>query len=116
MRFKIILLSLLLASCGELSVPMLSAYKMDIRQGNYVTQEMRSKIKPGMSRAQVRYVMGTPMINDVFHANRWDYVYRLEQGGELVEKQRLTLYFDGNNLSKIDDSGLAVTPAAAEQK
>jgi outer membrane protein assembly factor BamE len=109
MRFKIILLSLLLASCS--SVPMPSAYKMDIRQGNYVTAEMRDKIKLGMSRAQVRYVMGTPMVSDVFHANRWDYVYRLEHGRELVEQQRLTLYFEGENLVRIDDSGLHVKPA-----
>ena len=106
MRFKIILLSLLLASCGQFSVPMPSAYKMDIRQGNYVTPQMREKLRVGMSRAQVRYVMGTPMVADVFHASRWDYVYRLEQGGELVEKQRLTLFFEGDNLSRIDDSAL----------
>ncbi len=80
MRFKIILLSLLLASCSNFSVPLPSAYKMDIRQGNYVTAEMRDKLKLGMSRAQVKFVMGTPMIMDVFHANRWDYVYRLEHG------------------------------------
>ena len=110
MRFKIILLSLLLASCGELSVPLPSAYKMDIRQGNYVTEEMRSQLKLGMTRAQVRFVMGTPMLSDVFHANRWDYVYRFVHGGELVEQQRLTLYFDGDNLSRIDDSGLVVKP------
>ncbi|MFA6921212.1 MAG: outer membrane protein assembly factor BamE [Gallionella sp.] len=111
MRFKIILLSLLLAACDSISVPAPSAYKMDIRQGNYVTTEMRDKIKPGMSKAQVRYVMGTPMISDVFHASRWDYVYRLEQGGKLVERQRLTLYFEGENLARIDDSALTVKPA-----
>ena len=110
MRFKIILLSLLLASCG--SVSLLAPYKMDIRQGNFVTAEMRDKIKPGMSRTQVRYVLGTPMISDVFHANRWDYVYRLEHRHELVEQQRLTLYFEGDNLARIDDSGLTVKPAA----
>ncbi len=116
MRFKITLLSMLLASCGNFSVPMPSAYKMDIRQGNFVTVEMRDKLKLGMSRAQVKYVMGTPMISDVFHANRWDYVYRFEQGGKLVEKQRLTLYFDSNNLTRIDDGGLTVKPAAADGK
>lgn len=120
MRFKIILLSLLLASCGSYSLPSslpsASPYKMDIRQGNFVTAEMRDKIKPGMSRAQVRYALGTPMISDVFHGNRWDYVYRLEQGHKLVEQQRLTLYFEGDNLVRIDDSGLTVKPAAVEAK
>jgi outer membrane protein assembly factor BamE len=114
MRFKIILLSLLLASCSNFSVPLPSAYKMDIRQGNYVTQEMRDKLKLGMSRAQVKFVMGTPMISDVFHANRWDYVYRLEHARKLVEEQRLTLYFDGDTLSRIDDSGLHLSAAEAK--
>ncbi len=105
MRIKLILLSMLLASCSYLHTPVLSPYKMDIRQGNYVTAEMREKLKPGMSKQQVRYVLGTPMINDAFHGNRWDYVYRLNQQGKLVEKQRLTLYFEGDKLVRMDDAG-----------
>ena len=122
MRFKIILLSLLLASCGNISMqtslPSLSPYKMDIRQGNFVTAEMRDKLKVGLSRAQVRYVMGTPMISDAFHGNRWDYVYRLEHSHELVEQQRLTVYFEGDNLVRIDDSSLHLpaTPVVSEDK
>ena len=103
MRIKLILLSTLLASCSYISSPVLSPYKMDIRQGNYVTPEMREKLKLGMTKSQVRYVLGTPLVSDVFHANRWDYIYRLEQHGKVVEKQRLTLYFEGDNLVRIDD-------------
>ena len=115
MRFKIILLSLLLASCGSYSVPsLLSPYKMDVRQGNYVTEDMRLKLKTGMNRAQVRFVMGTPMISDAFHPNRWDYVYRLEQHHKLVEEQRLTLYFNGDTLARIDDSALHLKEASVE--
>ena len=113
MRFKIILLSLLLASCSDFSVPLPHSYKMDIRQGNYVTAEMRDKLKIGMSRAQVHYVMGTPMIQDVFHGNRWDYVYRLEQDRKLVEQLRLTLYFEGDSLVRIDDAGSHLPSEAA---
>lgn len=116
MRIKIVLLSLLLASCGSISTPTLSPYKMDIRQGNFVTVEMRDKIKVGMSRAQVRYALGTPMISDVFHGNRWDYVYRLEQKRELVDQQRLTLYFDGEHLVRIDDSALTVKSVKPDVK
>ncbi len=120
MRFTIILLTLLLASCGSYSLPSSltsdSAYKMDIRQGNLVTTEMRNTIKPGMSRAQVRYALGTPMIMDVFHANRWDYVYRLEQGRKLLNQQRLTLYFEGDTLVRIDDSGLTDKQAAGAKE
>ncbi|MDD4888147.1 MAG: outer membrane protein assembly factor BamE [Thiomonas sp.] len=111
MRLRIVLLSVLLASCGSFSVPLLTPYKMDIRQGNYITQEMRDKLKQGMTRVQVRYVMGTPLISDAFHGNRWDYVYRLEHDYQVVEKHRLTLYFEGDSLSRIDDSDLNVPPA-----
>ena len=119
MRTKLILLSMLLASCSDISVPsmpsmpsmpsvtMPSPYKMDIRQGNYITPEMREKLKLGMNKSQVRYVLGTPMISDAFHGNRWDYVYRLERDGKVIEEQRLTLYFDGDNLVKIDDGNQA---------
>jgi outer membrane protein assembly factor BamE len=111
MRIKIILLSLLLLS------PVLSScaiYKMDIRQGNFVTQDMREKLKLGMTKPQVRYVLGTPMINDAFHGNRWDYAYRLEHGGKMVEKQNLTLYFEADILARIDDGNQAVETAPAK--
>jgi outer membrane protein assembly factor BamE len=114
MRIKIILLSLILLS------PVLSScvYKMDIRQGNYVTTEMIAKLKIGMTRQQVRYVLGTPLVSDVFHANRWDYVYRLEHGHKLLEQQNLTLYFEGDRLARmVDDSLPAETaPAKADEQ
>jgi len=122
MRTKLIFLSVLLASCSDFSmlsspsVTLLAPYKMDIRQGNYVTPEMREKLKLGMTKSQVHYVLGTPMISDAFHGNRWDYVYRFEHHGEIVEKQRLTLYFDGDKLVKIDDGKTEKSsPGAAQQ-
>jgi outer membrane protein assembly factor BamE len=111
MRTKLILLSMLLASCSGFYVPLLTPYKMDIRQGNFVTPEMREKLKIGMTKPQVRFVLGTPMINDAFHGNRWDYVYRLERGGKMVEKQNLTLYFEGDNLARMVDGGPSVETA-----
>jgi outer membrane protein assembly factor BamE len=114
MRIKLLLLSVLLASCS--SVPFLTPYKMDIRQGNFVIADMREKLKLGMSKQQVRYVMGTPMINDVFHGNRWDYAYRLERGTKVIEKQNLTLYFEGDNLARIIDEGKPVEAAPAKVK
>lgn len=103
MRIKLMLLSTMLASCNSLSVPLLSPYKMDIRQGNYVTPETREKLKIGMTKAQVRYVLGSPTISDAFHGNRWDYVYLLERGGKVIEKQNMALYFEGDNLARIDN-------------
>ena len=107
MRIKLIVVSLLLASCGGISKPALfTPYKIEIRQGNKVTPEMREKLKVGMSRLQVRSVLGTPLVSDPFHASRWDYVYRLEQDGTVVEQQRLTLYFDEDHLARIDESNM----------
>jgi len=110
----LIMLSMLLTSCGGGAGP-LSLYKMDIRQGNIVTPEMREKLKLGMSKQQVRYVLGTPMVSDVFHANRWDYVYMLEHRGKLVEEQRLTLYFKGDNLAVIEDGPMPAELAPASK-
>lgn len=110
MRFILILFSLMLASCSAGLTP----YKMDIRQGSLVTSEMREKLKIGMTKPQVRYVLGTPAINDPFHGKRWDYVYRLEHGGNVVERQNLTLYFEGDNLARIEDGGKSVETAPAK--
>lgn len=96
-----LVVSILLAGCS--SVPSL-LYKIEIQQGNVITQEMVDKLKPGMTRSQVRFALGSPMINDAFHNNRWDYVYRLEQQGRLVEQRRLTVFFDEDNLIRIDGS------------
>ncbi|MFZ5502241.1 MAG: outer membrane protein assembly factor BamE [Pseudomonadota bacterium] len=102
MRSALIFISVLLTACNSLSVPLLSPYKMDIRQGNFVTAEMRDQLKLGMTSQQVRYVLGTPIIHDAFHGNRWDYVYRLKQRGALVEQQNLSLYFEGDKLVRIE--------------
>ena len=102
MRISLILITLLLASFGG---SLLKPYKMDIRQGNYLTTEMREKLRLGMSKQQVRYVLGSPTVADPFHAPRWDYVYRLEHEGAIAETQQLTLYFDGDNLVRVEEGG-----------
>lgn len=111
MRRNIIFISVLLAACGS-SIPHLSPYKMDIRQGNFVTPEMREKLKLGMSKQQVRYVLGTPLVNDAFHGDRWDYAYSLMQRGKVVEQQAMTLTFAGDNLARIHD-GISADEVAA---
>jgi outer membrane protein assembly factor BamE len=95
----------LLAACTQVpTVPGFTPYKMEIQQGNYVTQDMISRLKPGMTREQVRFVLGTPLVTDPFHANRWDYVFsRRPQGGGRVEQRRFSLHFDDENrLSRIE--------------
>lgn len=122
MRFRLIAVSLLLASCSNMSagkIPtLLEPYKIDIRQGNWVTPEMRAQLKLGMTRNQVQEVLGTPLIEDPFHANRWDYYYSFAHQGRLVDQKRLTVYFEGDALVRIDDNGkvsdapLRATPLA----
>ena len=109
MRFRLIAISVLLASCSNMSadkIPtLLEPYKMDIRQGNAVTPEMRARLQFGMTRNQVHVLLGTPLIQDPFHANRWDYYYSFAHQGRLEEQSRLTLYFENNVLVRIDDNG-----------
>ncbi|MDY7576855.1 outer membrane protein assembly factor BamE [Herbaspirillum sp. RTI4] len=80
----------------------LKPYRVDIQQGNFVSQEMVAQLRPGMSRDQVRFVMGTPLQVDLFHANRWDYDFRLAKGnGELIQS-RITVFFKDELLEHYD--------------
>ncbi len=87
-------------------------YKLDIPQGNLITQEMVDKLKPGMTRSQVRFVLGTPLVVDAFRTNRWDFVYTLKKGGKAVESQRVTILFDGDVLQSIEGNVVAAKPAS----
>jgi outer membrane protein assembly factor BamE len=113
MRARILPLLVLLSLAGCSSVPSV-LYKIEVQQGNVITQEMVDKLKPGMSRSQVRFALGSPLISDPFHENRWDYVYRLEQKGRLVEQRKLTVFFEGDKLVRIDGTfspSIAFAPA-----
>jgi outer membrane protein assembly factor BamE len=97
---------LLLAGC----MPKLTPYKMDIQQGNVVTQDMVSKLKPGMTPSQVRFILGTPLVVDAFHKDRWDYVYRYSRGGQLQEHRRIVVVFQDDKLLRIEGD---IVPAKA---
>ncbi|MFK0571144.1 outer membrane protein assembly factor BamE [Endozoicomonas sp.] len=77
------------------------AYKIDIQQGNVITQEMVDQLRPGLTRAQVQYVMGTPLLEDTFDRDRWDYVYSLQPGGKERDQKTVTLFFQNDQLSSI---------------
>lgn len=72
-----------------------------MQQGNVITQEQVNELKPGMSPDQVRYLLGTPSLADSFHNNRWDYHYELHEGSGATSQQRLTLFFQDNQLAQI---------------
>jgi outer membrane protein assembly factor BamE len=72
-------------------------YKVDIQQGNVVTQDMIDQLRPGMTRSQVRFIMGNPLITDTFHADRWDYLYSIQPGGSQRRQERVSLVFNAND-------------------
>ncbi|MBX3639065.1 MAG: outer membrane protein assembly factor BamE [Nitrosomonas sp.] len=102
MTIKIITLLVfwhLLAGC---SLAPRILYKIDVQQGNVVTDEMLEKLRPGMTRPQVRFVLGSPLIVDPFRNSRWDYAYIQRIRGELVEQKRLTIYFEDDRLIRTE--------------
>jgi len=82
-------------------VTKINPFKIDVRQGNYVTQDMVAQLKPGQTKDQVRYILGTPLVDDIFHADRWDYVYRFQPGRGDVEQRRLIVFFKDNLLVRV---------------
>jgi outer membrane protein assembly factor BamE len=81
----------LLSGCGLV-------YKMEVNQGNYVTQDMVDKLKEGQTRQQVKFILGTPTTESVFHPNRWDYNFSLERRGKKITSHQLNVVFDGDKL------------------
>jgi len=107
---RIALISLLffcLSGCGVVGFP--GVYKINVEQGNIVTQEMVDQLKPGMSRRQVRFILGTPLIEDSFNQNRWDYSYITRNGRTVIAEQQLTVFFDGELLTRFTGS---LTPSS----
>jgi outer membrane protein assembly factor BamE len=87
-------------------------YRMNIQQGNFLENRLVDQLKVGMTRSQVRYLLGTPMVPDAFDADRWDYLYYLKKGRLRAPEQRLlTVYFEEEKVARIDHHGAAVTPA-----
>lgn len=80
------------------------AYKPDVQQGNTFDNKQVSRLKVGMTRQQVTFIMGTALLKDTFHKNRWDYIYTFAKGRGKTKRRLLTLYFKRNKLSKIDTS------------
>jgi outer membrane protein assembly factor BamE len=79
-------------------------YQASLSQGNLIKQEDLDQVKVGMTRSQVRFLLGTPMIDDPFHEERWDYVYYLKVGREKATFKRwVSIYFDGDNVREIVD-------------
>jgi len=76
-------------------------YRVDIQQGNVIDQDMVDRLQPGMDKNQIQYIMGTPVVDDPFHANRWDYIYTYSKGGARREQRHIILYFKNNKLASV---------------
>ena len=114
----VVQLALLTAGCSYIpTIPGTTPYKMEIQQGNFVNQEMISKLTLGMTREQVRFILGTPLVTDMFHGDRWDYVFaRQPPGGGPVEKRRFALFFEDSKLKRIEGDVVPKTAPAAQAK
>ena len=101
---------LLLAGCASLQssqnfLSRITPYRLEIVQGKDVTKEQAAHDKPGMSRAQVRDVLGSPLLTDPFHAERWDYVFSIRRRGTEPQLRSVVALFDGESLKSLETSG-----------
>ncbi|MBT9590289.1 MAG: outer membrane protein assembly factor BamE [Thiobacillus sp.] len=102
------LLLSLVSGCASVN---LGPHRIDVQQGNALDQENVARLKPGLNRSQVRFLLGTPLVVDPFRTDRWDYVYVFYKAGKLAEQKRITLFFEGEILARIEGDLPAAVPA-----
>ena len=114
-RILILTLPLLTAGCGL--APSLTPYRMEIQQGNYITQEMVAQLKPGLTRDQVRFVLGTPLVSDIFHEERWDYVFlRQRASSREIEYRRIAVFFEDGKMKRVEGDTVAAASAGKREQ
>jgi outer membrane protein assembly factor BamE len=92
------------AGCAKAPVPMpefVKPYRMTIQQGNFVTRDMVEQLKPGMTKEQVRFILGTPLLTDIFHADRWDYTFYRDAPGAKREQRNFSVIFEDQKLARV---------------
>lgn len=100
MRIVLVALAITcLSACTAVGFP--GVYRIDVEQGNIVDQEMADQLEPGMSKRQVRFILGTPLVEDPFNQNRWDYRYTKRNGLQVLDEAVLTVMFEGDSLSEV---------------
>ncbi|KQV88087.1 outer membrane protein assembly factor BamE [Pelomonas sp. Root1237] len=87
---------------GEKVLGLLTPYRVEVVQGNVLTKEMVARVKPGMPKAQVRDLLGSPLLTDVFHEARWDYVFTIRRQGAAPQQRLVVALFDGDKLKSLD--------------
>ena len=103
-----------LISCNNIgSMDFPGVYKIGIPQGNIITQEMVNQLRPGMTKRQVNFVMGTPLVRDPYHQDRWDYVYSYQPGGGARGQERLSVFFIDDQLVNFTGDFIPTTVSEA---
>jgi len=111
MAVPVLIAAFALAGCGDRRIP--GVYRLDVQQGNVVEQEQLAMLEPGMNKSKVQFVLGTPLVVDVFNQDRWNYVYTFQKGGGDVAQRRVSLHFEDGLLTRIDGDLEAPSPGAA---
>ena len=112
----------LLAGCNVLDktavgfAGIVSPYKIEVIQGNFISKEQVEALQPGMSREQVKQILGTPLVTSVFHADRWDYVFTLRRMGVESQQRKLTVFFEGNSLKRHEGEDTLTGSRAVDTK
>ena len=106
------LIAVLSTGCGVGALDLPGVYKIGIPQGNIITQDMVDQLRPGMTKRQVIFVMGTPLIRDAFHQDRWDYIYSYQPGGGTRGQEGVSVFFENDQLVRITGD---FVPSAAEE-
>jgi outer membrane protein assembly factor BamE (lipoprotein component of BamABCDE complex)/ketosteroid isomerase-like protein len=114
MKNIVLLIALLCAACSS-TIPSIKPYHMDVQQGNVVDSKMLGQLRPGMSKSQVRFILGTPLIQDSFHKNRWDYFYQMRKDGKIIEQRRVILDFENESLKGVRGDVIQREHQAASQ-
>lgn len=104
-------LALLVAACAEFP----GVYKVRVEQGNIIDQEMISKLEAGQTKEQVVYILGSPLVDDTFSTDRWDYIYRVKHDNKYLRRKNLTVYFKNGLLESFEHTGVEKKHTAAEE-
>ncbi|MFL0810303.1 MAG: outer membrane protein assembly factor BamE [Agarilytica sp.] len=97
-KISAILLILSISACSSLKFP--GVYRIAVQQGNYIEQKMVDQLEVGMSKRQVKFVLGTPMVEDTFNLDRWDYYYSVKRGDKIIDNNHFTVFFENDSLAR----------------
>jgi outer membrane protein assembly factor BamE len=102
-KLPLLLVLLLAAGCSyEGGIKLPGVHRIDIQQGNVITQDLLDRLRPGMDKNQVQFIMGTPAIVDPFHTEQWEYIFTLSEEGETRRQRHVRIHFENDRLAFID--------------